>query len=111
VLDLYITHAANGVRSSQLERQRVRPMRYMRSELSTDEEVSAAETGRHREPKPRRIYSSKETPPDRAAPGLWLEQLRPPPRSRDRLAPRGSTRAGAESDGPLMAPSRTSALA
>jgi transposase-like protein len=111
VLDLYITHATHGVRSSQLERQRIRLMRYMRSELSTDEEVSAAETGRHREPKPRRIYSSKETPPDRAAPGLWLEQLRPPPRSRDRLAPRGSTRAGAESDGPLMAPSRTSALA
>jgi putative transposase len=42
VLDLYITHAKNGVRFSQLERQRLRRMRYQGSEPTTDEEVSAA---------------------------------------------------------------------
>jgi putative transposase len=42
VLDLYITHAKNGVRFSQLERQRLRRMRYAGSETTTDEEVSAA---------------------------------------------------------------------
>jgi putative transposase len=42
VLDLYITHAKNGVRFSQLERQRLRQMRYAESEPTTDQEVSAA---------------------------------------------------------------------
>ena len=42
VLDLYITHAKNGVRFSQLERQRLRRMRYAGSEPTTDEEASAA---------------------------------------------------------------------
>jgi putative transposase len=42
VLDLYITHAKNGVRFSQLERQRLRRMRYAGSEPTPDEEVSAA---------------------------------------------------------------------
>ena len=42
VLDLYITHAKNGVRFSQRERQRLRRMRYAGSEQTTDEEVSAA---------------------------------------------------------------------
>jgi putative transposase len=42
VLDLYITHANNGVRFSQLERQRLRRMRYAGSEETTDQEVSAA---------------------------------------------------------------------
>jgi hypothetical protein len=42
VLDIYITHAKNGVRFSQLERQRLRRMRYAGSEQTTDEEVSAA---------------------------------------------------------------------
>ena len=42
VLDLYITHAKNGVRFNQLERQRLRRMRYAGSERTTDEEVSAA---------------------------------------------------------------------
>ena len=42
VLDLYITHAKNGVRFSQLERQRLRRMRYAGSEQTTDEEVNAA---------------------------------------------------------------------
>jgi putative transposase len=41
-LDLYITHAKNGVRFNQLERQRLRRMRYQGSEPTTDEEVSAA---------------------------------------------------------------------
>ena len=36
VLDLYITHAKNGVRFSQLERQRLRRMRYAGSEPTTD---------------------------------------------------------------------------
>jgi putative transposase len=42
VLDLYITHANNGVRFSQLERQHLRRTRYAGSEPTTDEEVSAA---------------------------------------------------------------------
>jgi transposase-like protein len=42
VLDLYITHAKNGVRFNQLERQRLRRMRYAGNEETTDEEVSAA---------------------------------------------------------------------
>jgi putative transposase len=42
VLDLYITHAKNGVRFSQLERQRLRRMRHAGSEPTTDEEVTAA---------------------------------------------------------------------
>jgi putative transposase len=42
VLDLYITHAKNGVRFSQLERQRLRRMRYAGSERMADEEVGAA---------------------------------------------------------------------
>ena len=42
VLDLYITHAKNGVRFSQLERQHLRRMRYAGSEPTSHEEVSAA---------------------------------------------------------------------
>jgi len=42
VLDLYITHAKNGVRFSQLEHQRLRRIRYAGSEQTTDEEVNAA---------------------------------------------------------------------
>jgi putative transposase len=42
VLDLYITHAKNGVRYSQLERQRLRRMRYAGTDQTTDQEVSAA---------------------------------------------------------------------
>jgi putative transposase len=42
VLDLYITHAKNGVRFSELERQRLRRMRYAGSQPTTEQEVSAA---------------------------------------------------------------------
>ena len=42
VLDLYITHAKNGVRFNQLERQQLHRMRYQGSEPTTPEEVSAA---------------------------------------------------------------------
>ena len=42
VLDLYITHAKNGVRFSQLERQRLRGIRHAGSEPTIDEEVNAA---------------------------------------------------------------------
>jgi transposase-like protein len=42
VLDLYLTHAKNGVRFSQLERQRLARMRYAGEEQqATDEEVTA----------------------------------------------------------------------
>jgi putative transposase len=41
VLDLYITHAKNGVRFSQLERQHLRRIRHAGTEPTTDEEVSA----------------------------------------------------------------------
>ena len=42
VLDLYITHAKNGVRFSQLEHQHLRRIRHAGSEQTTDQEVSAA---------------------------------------------------------------------
>jgi putative transposase len=42
VLDLYITHAKNGVRFSELERQRLRRMRYEGDEEPGNEEVIAA---------------------------------------------------------------------
>jgi hypothetical protein len=43
VLDLYLTHAKNGVRFSQLEHQRLARMRYPETEqTTTDEEVTAA---------------------------------------------------------------------
>jgi transposase-like protein len=42
VLDLYITHAKNGVRFNQLEHQRLQRMRHTGSQPATDEEVSAA---------------------------------------------------------------------
>jgi hypothetical protein len=42
VLDLYITHAKNGVRFNQRERQRLRRMRHAGSEPTTDQEVNAA---------------------------------------------------------------------
>ena len=42
VLDLYITHAKNGVRFSELERQRLSRIRHAGSEPTTDKEVSAA---------------------------------------------------------------------
>jgi transposase-like protein len=42
VLDLYLTHAKNGVRFNQLERQRLARMRYPNTEQTTDEEVTAA---------------------------------------------------------------------
>jgi putative transposase len=42
VLDLYISHATNGVRFTQLERQRLRQIRYQGNEQTNSEEVSAA---------------------------------------------------------------------
>jgi putative transposase len=42
VLDLYITNATNGIRFSQLERQRLKRLRYEDHEPAVDEEVNAA---------------------------------------------------------------------
>ena len=42
VLDLYITNATNGIRFTQLERQRLKQLRYQGHEPSTAEEVNAA---------------------------------------------------------------------
>jgi transposase-like protein len=42
VLDLYLTHAKNGVRFNQLERQRLHRMRYQDSDQPIPEEVTAA---------------------------------------------------------------------
>ena len=42
VLDLYITHATNGIRFTQLERQRLKRLRYEGDEPATAEEVNAA---------------------------------------------------------------------
>jgi putative transposase len=42
VLDLYITHATNGIKFTQLERQRLQPMRYEENDRTSREEVTAA---------------------------------------------------------------------
>ena len=42
VLDLYITHATNGIKFTQLERQHLKRMRYAGHEQTTPEEVTAA---------------------------------------------------------------------
>jgi hypothetical protein len=43
VLDLYITHATNGIRFTQLERQQLKRMRYeAHDDQAVAEEVSAA---------------------------------------------------------------------
>jgi putative transposase len=42
VLDLYITHATNGVRFTQLERQRLKNIRYQPTDQPIPEEVTAA---------------------------------------------------------------------
>jgi non-homologous end joining protein Ku len=42
VLDLLITHETNGIRFNQLDRQRLGRMRYVDTEQTTPEEVSAA---------------------------------------------------------------------
>ena len=42
VLDLYISHATNGIKFTQLERQRLNRMRYEGHEQTTPEEVGAA---------------------------------------------------------------------
>jgi putative transposase len=42
VLDLYITHATNGIKFTQLERQHLKPITYERHDHATPEEVTAA---------------------------------------------------------------------
>jgi transposase-like protein len=42
VLDLYVTNATNGIRFTQLERQRFKRIRYEGNDQTTPEEVSAA---------------------------------------------------------------------
>jgi transposase-like protein len=42
VLDLYISHATNGIRFTQLERQRLKQLRYQGHEPALPEEVTAA---------------------------------------------------------------------
>ena len=42
VLDLYITHATNGIKFTQLERQRLKRLRYEGDDQATAEEVNAA---------------------------------------------------------------------
>lgn len=42
VLDLLITHETNGIRFNQLDRQRLKRMRYQGHEQPTPEEASAA---------------------------------------------------------------------
>ena len=42
VLDLYITHATNGIKFTQLERQHLKRMRYQGSDQAVPEEVTAA---------------------------------------------------------------------
>jgi len=63
VLDLPITHETNGTRFNHLDRQRLKRISYQDADHATPEEVTAAWTDRHREPEPRRIYSSKGSAP------------------------------------------------
>jgi hypothetical protein len=42
VLDLYITHATNGIKFTQLERQQLKRTRYEGSDPTISEEVTAA---------------------------------------------------------------------
>jgi hypothetical protein len=42
VLDLYVTHATNGIKFTQLERQRLHQMTYEGREQTTPKEVTAA---------------------------------------------------------------------
>jgi hypothetical protein len=42
VLDLYISHATNAIKFTQLERQSLRRMRYQEHEQPIPEEMSAA---------------------------------------------------------------------
>ncbi len=42
VLDLYISHATNGIKFTQLERQALKRMRYEGNEQTVPKEVSAA---------------------------------------------------------------------
>jgi putative transposase len=42
VLDLYITHATNGIKFTELERQRLKSIRYQPPDQAIPEEVSAA---------------------------------------------------------------------
>ena len=42
MLDLYISHATNGIKFTQLERQTLKRMRYEGSDQALPEEVTAA---------------------------------------------------------------------
>ena len=42
VLDLYITHATNGIKFTQLERQHLKRLRYEGRDATVPEEVNAA---------------------------------------------------------------------
>jgi hypothetical protein len=42
VLDLYITHATNGIKSTQHERQRLKGIRYQPADQPIPEDVTAA---------------------------------------------------------------------
>ena len=42
VLDLYVTHATNGIKLTELERQHLERMRYEGHNETTPEEVTAA---------------------------------------------------------------------
>src|SRR5512132_1753063 len=64
VLDLYISHATNGIKFTELERQRLKSIRYQPTDQTIPAEVTAAETDRPQEPAPRRGYSSSGTRPD-----------------------------------------------
>jgi hypothetical protein len=62
VLDLLITHQTNGIHFNQLDRQRLKRMKYEGAEPPLPEEVTAAETD-HPEPEPRRIVAAKRRDP------------------------------------------------
>jgi hypothetical protein len=63
VPDLAITNETNGIRFTQPDRQHLNRIRHQDPEQTIPEEVTAAWTDHHREPRPRRIYSAKRTPP------------------------------------------------
>jgi transposase-like protein len=62
VLDLLITHQTNGIRFTELDRQRLNRVSYHEPDHAIPQEVTAAQTDPGN-PSRRRIYSSKQTPP------------------------------------------------
>jgi hypothetical protein len=58
---------ANGIRFTQLDRRHLNRVKHADPEQTIPQEVNAAYSDHHREPRPRRIYTAKATPPPQSA--------------------------------------------